>query len=57
MDALRDLVGQHSGISIGIVVGAILIAGLILKKIKALALILIVLASFIVFLLMYGGNQ
>ncbi len=57
MDTLRDLVAQYSGVSMGIAVGAILVAGFILKKIKALALVLIVLAAFIVFLLMYGGAR
>jgi hypothetical protein len=54
MDALRELVHHYSGLSTGIAVAAILAAALILKQLKTLALFLVVLASFIIFILMYG---
>lgn len=55
MDALRDLVHHYSGLSTGIAVAAILAAALILRQLKMLALFLVVLASFIIFILLYGA--
>ena len=56
MEPLFDLIKQHSNISTGAAVVLILITGFILKKLKTLAIILIIVASLIIYGLLQTGR-
>jgi len=56
MEIIKDLIQQHSQISTGVAILFILIAGFILRKLKTIAIILILLTSIIFYVLMQKGT-
>lgn len=56
MDAVRDFIQKNPAGAAAGAAAFILIAGFLLKKLRVLAVILIVLASFIIYVLLYSGT-
>ena len=56
METLKDLIQQNFLIAICAVIVSILIAGLIIRKLKLFAVVLILLASFVLYILFSNGE-
>jgi 4-amino-4-deoxy-L-arabinose transferase-like glycosyltransferase len=56
IDTVRDFIQKNPAGAAAAAAGFILIAGFLLKKLRVLAVILIVLASFIIYVLLYSGT-
>ena len=56
METIKEFIQQNSNISIGVAIFLILIAGFILRKLKTLAIILIIITSLIFYALLQKGS-
>ncbi len=56
METIKEFIQQNSNISIGVAILLILIAGFILRKLKTLAIILIIITSLIFYALLQKGS-
>ena len=56
METIKELIQQYSSYSIGAAIVFILVAGFILRKLKTLAIILIILTALIFYVLMQKGT-
>lgn len=56
METIKEFIQQNSNISIGVAIFLIIIAGFILRKLKTLAIILIIITSLIFYTLMQKGT-
>jgi uncharacterized membrane protein (Fun14 family) len=56
METIKEFIQQNSNISLGVAIFLILIAGFILRKLKTLAIILIIITSLIFYALLQKGS-
>jgi uncharacterized membrane protein (Fun14 family) len=56
METIKEFIQQNSNISIGVAILLIIIAGFILRKLKTLAIILIIITSLIFYTLVQKGS-
>jgi uncharacterized membrane protein (Fun14 family) len=56
METIKEFIQQNSNISIGVAIFLIIIAGFILRKLKTLAIILIIITSLIFYTLFQKGS-
>lgn len=56
METIKELIQQNSNISIGVAIFLIIIAGFILRKLKTLAIILIIITALIFYTLVQKGS-
>lgn len=56
METIKEFIQQNSNISIGVAIFLIIIAGFILRKLKTLAIILIIITSLIFYTLLQKGT-
>jgi hypothetical protein len=55
LETLQKLIHQNTAMAVAVAAVAILIAGFILKKIRSLAIVLILIASVIIYILLRTG--
>ena len=55
MEAIKDLIQQNAYIAIGVAVVSIFIAGILFRKIKLFSIILVLIASFILYFMLNLG--